>query len=104
MKALLARGVPENRIRHKSVPFDLVPRYLNAADAGVLLRGDFFGSHIASPVKTAEYLAMGMPILISGGIGDLSGRVLEKNIGAVVGSMDEKGFLTALAEIDNIWG
>jgi len=47
----------------KSLPFNLVPDYLNAADIAFLLRDNVIMNAVASPTKLAEYMACGLPII-----------------------------------------
>ena len=58
-----------------------VPQYLITADYGLLIREQSLTNQVASPVKFAEYLASGLKILISDGLGDFSEYVTNKNLG-----------------------
>ncbi|RMG17641.1 MAG: glycosyltransferase family 1 protein, partial [Planctomycetota bacterium] len=58
---------------------------LNAADLALLLRRRDPVHAAASPTKAAEALACGVPLLVSEGIGDLSGLVRREGLGAVLG-------------------
>jgi glycosyltransferase involved in cell wall biosynthesis len=48
-----------------------VPRFLGAADAGVALRKNSFSQAAVCPIKVAEYLLCGLPIVATRGVGDL---------------------------------
>ncbi|MHB8865400.1 MAG: glycosyltransferase [Pirellulaceae bacterium] len=67
---------------------DVIPDWLSVADAGIILRHDILVNNVASPVKIAEYLACGLPVICSRGIGDLSGMIGEANVGVVLQGMD----------------
>ncbi len=67
-----------------SVPHDEVPTYLAAADVGLLIRSDSKVNEVASPVKFAEYLASGVPIILTDGIGDYSDLVRQEDVGCIV--------------------
>lgn len=54
-------------------------------DLGILLREDTMTNRVSSPTKFAEYLAAGLPVLISPHIGDFSAFVRQHNAGVVVG-------------------
>lgn len=54
------------------VPHRDVAKYLSAADVGIILRDDTLMNQVASPVKVAEYLACGLKVLLSTGVGDYS--------------------------------
>ena len=63
---------------------DQVPRYLGAADIGFLLRAPHPLNQVASPIKFAEYLAAGLTVVASPGIGDDSDLIVEHRIGTLV--------------------
>jgi len=56
---------------------------LAGCDHGLLIREDTITNRVASPTKFAEYLAAGLPILISAHIGDFSATVREHDLGTV---------------------
>lgn len=66
-----------------------MPGLLAACDAGLLLRRRDPVNAVASPTKLAEYLACGLPVLVSQGIGDLSAWVREQDLGQVVADPDD---------------
>ena len=49
-----------------------VPKYLLAADYGLLLREATITNQVASPVKFAEYIACGLKDIVSNHLGDYS--------------------------------
>ena len=63
-----------------------VPRYLAASDVGLLPRQESLVNRVASPVKFAEYLASGTPVILSNQIGDYSELARWKNVGLVLPS------------------
>jgi glycosyltransferase involved in cell wall biosynthesis len=82
----LEAGLPESALRVQAVPHDLMPRYLAAGDAGLLLREPSPVNRLSGPVKFAEYLACGLPVVISDGVGDASERVAREHAGVVLAS------------------
>jgi hypothetical protein len=63
---------------------DDVRYQLNLCDAGILVREDTITNRVASPTKFAEYLAAGLPVLISSNLGDFSALVKAHDLGLVV--------------------
>jgi len=61
-----------------------VPGYLAAADVGLLLREPCLVNRVASPVKFAEYLAAGLPVLLTEQIGDYSALAAAHRVGCVI--------------------
>ena len=60
-----------------------VPGMLACADYALLLRENSVTNHVASPVKFAEYLHQGLPVIISPNVGDYSELVTNSKIGCV---------------------
>lgn len=61
-----------------------VKDYLMAADLGLLLREDIITNRVASPVKFAEYLRCGVPVLTTPYVSDFGQIVKDYDIGAVI--------------------
>lgn len=59
---------------------------LAACDLGLLIREDTITNRVASPTKFAEYLAAGLPVVISPHIGDFSAYVSANDLGVVLGA------------------
>jgi glycosyltransferase involved in cell wall biosynthesis len=57
------------------------------ADYGILIRPNSITNSVASPVKFAEYLASGLQVLISDGIGDFSEFVVREKIGYLINNV-----------------
>jgi glycosyltransferase involved in cell wall biosynthesis len=68
--ALRSHGVAERDVRIRPASPDEVPDLLAATDVAVSFIAPFFSKMASSPTKLAEYLAMGLPVAISDGIGD----------------------------------
>lgn len=56
-------GAGREDISVLSTSYDQVYKYLNAADAGILLREDVMLNRVASPTKLGEYLMTGLPVI-----------------------------------------
>ena len=74
-----------------SVPHAEVQNYLLAGDVGLLLRRPSPINSVASPMKFAEYLACGAPVLASAGIGDVNGMISTYGVGRVLAAPEEAG-------------
>ena len=73
-----------NHIKVKWVDHHFINLYLSVADYGILLREQSVTNLVASPTKFAEYLALGLPVLISENLGDYSEFVQHHNCGSIV--------------------
>ncbi|NNM94980.1 MAG: hypothetical protein HKL88_05905 [Bacteroidia bacterium] len=67
-----------------------VPSYLKAADYGLLYRENTVTNRVSSPVKFAQYLDAGLPVIISEHVGDYSTFTLEKKCGMLFSAIDWK--------------
>lgn len=86
-QALRGLGPADHRVM--KVPHHIVGRYLCAADVALLLRRRSLVNSVASPVKFAEYLASGLPVITSPFIGDYSAMVRDQQLGVLVDPDDE---------------
>jgi hypothetical protein len=67
----LAEEFPARVLRRACSPEE-IPAMLLAGDYGLLIREHSVTNEVASPVKFAEYLCCGLPVIISEGLGDYS--------------------------------
>jgi glycosyltransferase involved in cell wall biosynthesis len=94
----LRRLDPEG-YRILSVPHSGVGRYLRLADAGLLLRKQSLVNTVAAPVKFAEYLACGLPVIASPHVGDYASLVRDNRLGVLIEPCDDSGWPTALTDL-----
>jgi len=59
-------------------------RYLNASDIGIIIRDSSIVNLVAFPTKFLEYLAAGLPVIVTDGLGDPSRIVIENGLGLVL--------------------
>jgi glycosyltransferase involved in cell wall biosynthesis len=90
-------GVPAARRTIVSVPHTEVADYLAAADLGLLIRESSPVNRVASPVKFAEYLSCGVPVVVSEGVGDYAELVGRRGLGCVVAGFADRGSADTLA-------
>jgi len=98
VQPLLARHLGSNQFTVMTVPWHEMPSLLMAGDMGLLPRSRDLVSRVASPIKFGEYLACGMPVLITAGIGDFSDMVKEHQLGVVVEDVADTAAVAAGAQ------
>jgi glycosyltransferase involved in cell wall biosynthesis len=76
-----------------------VPAYLRAADVAVSLVSPSYARRSASPTKFAEYLAAGLPVISTAGIGDLDAHISEGHTGVLLERLDGAAYVAAFREI-----
>ncbi|MFZ6665288.1 hypothetical protein [Peijinzhouia sedimentorum] len=73
-----------SRVVLKWVPFEQVPAIMALGDYGILLRHPSVTNFVAAPTKFAEYLACGLKVFISPGIGDYPDMIAQNPLGYVI--------------------
>jgi len=66
-----------------------VHKHLMVSDVALLLREDHLVNNVASPVKFAEYIRCGLPVILTRGIGDLDSIVEQNKIGLVLDNLHD---------------
>lgn len=76
VRALLSsQGLASANVSVLRAAPEAVPKYLAAADLGLAFRSASFSQRAVSPIKVAEYLLCGLPVLANRGVGDLDQQV-----------------------------
>jgi glycosyltransferase involved in cell wall biosynthesis len=78
-----------SRISIFSPNFTEMPDYLLMSDIGLLVRVPSVISEVASPVKFAEYLACGVPVIAYPNIGDTQKIIDQEQVGVVINPSNE---------------
>jgi glycosyltransferase involved in cell wall biosynthesis len=77
-------GLPESAITLLTLPQQEISRYLDAADAGLLLKAPSRLNRFVQPVKLSEFLAAGLALVVSYGTGIVSALIEKSGAGVVV--------------------
>ena len=80
-----------------------VPHYLKAAEVGLLLRQPHPTHHYASPIKFVEYLAAGLGVVVSEGIGGLGALAKQHKVGLALPDNPSPATLQDLACLAADW-
>jgi glycosyltransferase involved in cell wall biosynthesis len=73
-----------------------IGRYLAAADAGLSFVRPCFSKISSSPTKIGEYLAAGLPVVSTAGIGDVDALLRDNRVGALVGDFSSQAYEAAV--------
>ncbi len=84
----LSKSFP-NQVARVWLKPELVSSYLAVGDYGILIRPENITNQVASPVKFAEYLSVGLKVLISSGVGDYSEFVRKHNVGHQINNLSD---------------
>ncbi|HEY2324316.1 MAG TPA: glycosyltransferase [Thermoanaerobaculia bacterium] len=101
-EALQRAGFSPADFRVLSAKPEDVPRYLRAAHAGISLIRQSPARRASSPTKFAEYLAAGLPVIHSAGVGDLDVQIEQHRVGVLLRSFDEASYAEAIREMTEL--
>jgi glycosyltransferase involved in cell wall biosynthesis len=76
----------EDSVLLTELPHEQIAATLQYAHAGVLLRRTHPVNEVSSPTKFGEYLAAGVPVIITDGIGDCSSMAATHRVGLILKS------------------
>jgi len=99
---LNALGMAQSDYLVKKVAPEDMPRYMKAADFAVSLIKPCYSKMSSSPTKIAEYLASGLPVISSSGIGDLDDVIAEDNVGVILDAFNRDSYGRALKGIKDL--
>lgn len=93
-------GIRADELVIRAASREEVPRFLAAADLGVAFKRPSFSAQACSPTKLGEMLAVGLPIVANGGVGDVAGVVAATACGAIVDGFDPASYARALDAVE----
>jgi glycosyltransferase involved in cell wall biosynthesis len=92
--------LPSNIIVKRFVEFKNMPLYLSCANFAISPYSPIPSRRFGAPIKNAEYMAMGLPILITKDSANDSEFISQNNIGAVIGDLNYNSYFSAIRKID----
>jgi len=78
---------------------DELPSYLASADIAVSIVKPGYSKIATSPTKFAEYLAAGLPVISTRGIGDIEAQIERERVGVLLDGLDRDSYRRAFDEI-----
>lgn len=100
--AAAARQIDTDRLVIRHATREQVPFYLAAADLGVFLIRPVPSKAASSPTKMGEMLALGLPTIANGGVGDVAQILESTGAGVAIETFGESTYETAIAAVDAI--
>jgi glycosyltransferase involved in cell wall biosynthesis len=95
-----ARGIPDEAIVIRAARRSQVGMLMAAADAGIAFKQPSFSARACSPTKLGEMLAMELPVIVNGGVGDVAKVVQETGAGVVIDRFDRQPYEQALDRLE----
>lgn len=92
-------GLPTTCLDISRVPPEAVSGELSAADVGLCFVKPTEAKVASCPTKLGEYLACGLPVVATDGVGDVSEILHRNRVGVVVRHDDESSWQAAVAQL-----
>jgi len=94
--AATARGIDPERLIIRAASREEVPQLMSAADLGIFFIEPVFSKTASSPTKMGEMLALGLPLVTNGGVGDVEALVNDLGCGVAIHEFNEASYAAAL--------
>jgi glycosyltransferase involved in cell wall biosynthesis len=98
-----ARGIAGRHYLVRAVPHAEMPAWLSACDAGTALIKMACSKRGSSPDKVGEYLATGLPVIITDRIGDTSALIATESLGVVLGDFASDSYRNVIETLYGLW-
>lgn len=87
-------NLSKHKINHPNVistfvPYNEMPKYLSAADVGIVFREHHIVNKVASPIKFAEYIACGLPVVANDSVEQIVDVIQTYKVGQIVSGFKE---------------
>ncbi|MBV9773461.1 MAG: glycosyltransferase [Gemmatimonadetes bacterium] len=102
LAAARERGIAPGELVVRSAQRAEVPGFLAAADLGLFFIRPSYSKQSSSPTKLGELLAMGLPVVTNGGVGDVEPILDEVGGGVVVDGFDAAAYERAVDRLDAV--
>jgi glycosyltransferase involved in cell wall biosynthesis len=100
IKTILNNNLIEADYTIIDVPPQEMPNYLSIADLAISFIQPTFTKKIAcSPIKFAEYLSTGLPVIINGQISGTDEMVKKNNLGVVIDEFNKENYQTGVKNV-----
>jgi len=97
---LKMKGLRDQDFSLFSAPPDEVASYVMMGDVGISFGQPTFTRQVATfPIKFAEYLASGLPVVINSGIGGIDNIVSDYNLGVVIDKFEADNYVNAVEKL-----
>lgn len=95
------RGVGE-AVLIRSARHEEVPRWIGAADVGIMFVRPSWAKRAASPTKLGEMLAVGLPAIANSGVGDVAEILKRLGAGITVETFDGAAYRAAIDALERL--
>ncbi len=104
VEAAIDRGIDPGSLIIRPASREEVPGLLSAADLGIFFIKPVFSKTASSPTKMGEMLAIGLPLITNGGVGDVEALVRELRCGVAIQQFTPTSYSAALDQLGEFSG
>jgi len=94
-----SKGIPENSLMVEFAERKQVPEKLAAADWGISFIKPSFSKTASSPTKMGEMLAMGIPLIVNGNVGDVQEIIEQVGGGLCIMELNHASYIEAIEKM-----
>ena len=98
-EVILKRGIDRNDFAVANLDYGEIPSALSASNFSIMFYKRRLSSAGCSPIKFAESLACGLPVVINSGIGDTEETIKEEGVGVIVDTSSPEDIERAVEKI-----
>ena len=95
-------GIAEEDLIIRSADRDEVPALVSAADHGVAFKRATCAERACSPTKLGEMMALGIPVVVNAGIGDVEAVIADTGAGVVIEGFDRPSVMKGVDRLAGI--
>lgn len=103
MRAVERAGLASAAVTIETVGPEAIPARLAHVDVGLALHKPGFARQASCPTKTAEYLAMGLPVVTNDAVGDMETIIGARGVGVVLSEFSSSTYAAALDRLEGLW-
>jgi glycosyltransferase involved in cell wall biosynthesis len=96
------KGEIKNKTKALSIARDEMPKYLSITDLGLFFILPSYSKQASSPTKLAELMAMEIPVISNGGVGDVDAIISEAQAGIILPELNEANYTFASKSINQL--
>ena len=95
-----SKGIPAEKVIIHSAKRNEVPLYLSLSQVSIYFIKPLYSKKASSPTKTAEIMALGIPIITNSGIGDSDKIIEDSKAGMIINSFTVSEYNRIIDQID----
>jgi hypothetical protein len=95
-------GIPENNLRIVQGRRDEMPLYISLSNYSIFFIKEAYSKKASSPTKQGEIMAMGVPAICNGEVGDTNYVVEKYRSGQIVTKFNEQAYRECIIQLTNL--